>query len=102
MRDKNKPYEHEADLTKAVKAWLTDLKKSGERIHFWKASDRYHPGISDILCCYKGKFLAIELKAEDGEPSVHQLQFLKEIALAGGEVLVCRTISELEEFFKKF
>ena len=41
-------------------------------------------GIPDILCCYKGRFLGIEVKAPNGKPSLLQIHNLKKIDEAGG------------------
>lgn len=41
-------------------------------------------GVPDLLVCYKGRFIAVELKAEKGEPSALQLYNLDEIRKAGG------------------
>lgn len=41
-------------------------------------------GVPDFLCCWKGKFLAIEAKANGGEPTALQNQHLDQIDKAGG------------------
>lgn len=41
-------------------------------------------GTPDLLCCINGYFVAIEVKAQDGEPSELQLQKIKDIRKAGG------------------
>lgn len=41
-------------------------------------------GVPDLLCCINGKFLAIEVKRDDGEPSKIQLHEIEEIKKAGG------------------
>ena len=41
-------------------------------------------GISDILLCVCGRFVAVELKAKDGIPSELQTRFLQRIEYAGG------------------
>lgn len=41
-------------------------------------------GISDILCCYKGFFLAIEVKGKYTKPSPDQLTFLEQVRTQGG------------------
>ena len=48
-------------------------------------ANAYTPsGIPDILVCLDGRFIAIEVKAENGEPSDLQEYNLKKIARAGG------------------
>lgn len=41
-------------------------------------------GVPDLLCCYKGRFLGIELKADKGIPSALQLRNIDKIKEAGG------------------
>lgn len=41
-------------------------------------------GIPDLLVCYKGKFVAVELKAEKGTPSPLQEYNIAEVKKAGG------------------
>ena len=41
-------------------------------------------GVPDFLCCWKGKFLAIEAKAKDGAITALQDKNLDEIDKAGG------------------
>lgn len=45
-------------------------------------------GVPDLLCCVNGKFLAIEVKGDDGEPSELQLHEIEEIKKADGVALV--------------
>lgn len=47
-----------------------------------------HAGVPDFLCCYKGKFLAIEAKAGKGTPTALQLQQLREIEAAHGDTWI--------------
>jgi len=42
------------------------------------------PGVSDIIGCYKGRFIAIELKAGKGVASSAQLEFIRRVNEAGG------------------
>lgn len=53
-------------------------------IKYWAGAKFTKEGIPDILACYKGRFLAIELKAPKGKPSVLQLVTLRQIRNAGG------------------
>lgn len=41
-------------------------------------------GIPDLLVCYKGRFIGIELKAENGRPTDLQLYKIKKIRESGG------------------
>jgi hypothetical protein len=88
-----KRYAQEATLTAKVKEWLEIQPDT----HFYKASDRYHKGVSDIIACVNGQFVGIELKADDGKPSPHQLLFIKQVRLAGGIAGVCYTLKDVKD-----
>ena len=45
-------------------------------------------GVPDFLCCYRGKFLAIEAKAGKGKATALQLKNLQEIVNAGGHSFI--------------
>lgn len=45
-------------------------------------------GVPDVLSCYKGKFIGIEVKADTGKPSQLQLHEIEQIKLAGGKAFV--------------
>lgn len=70
-------------------------------LKFTKICDRYHKGISDFIICVEGTFVAIELKAENKQPSAQQLQFIKEVIASGGIAGVCETLEEVKCLVKK-
>jgi hypothetical protein len=50
------------------------------------------PGVSDIIGCYKGRMIAIELKAPHGIVSPAQQQFIDRINEAGGLAFVAKDL----------
>lgn len=60
------------------------LKEKGA--YFIKThGDRFSKiGVPDLIVCYKGLFIGIELKAPNGKPSELQLYNLREIEKSGG------------------
>ena len=60
------------------------LKQKGA--YFIKThGDRFSKvGVPDLIVCYKGLFIGIELKAPNGKPSELQLYNLREIKKSGG------------------
>lgn len=90
-------YKQEATITKKVKAYL----ETQPDIVFYKASDRYHKGISDIIACVRGRFVAIELKKEGGVTSPHQALFIKQVERSGGIGGVCETVAEVKALVDK-
>ena len=84
------PWEAEADLLAKTTDMLHMLKAVTVR-EAWATKS----GISDLLVCYKGQFVAIELKDDIGKPSQQQLKFIADVINAGGRGAVCRTLSEV-------
>jgi len=52
-------------------------------------------GVSDILACYKGQFIAIELKIGTRQTTRLQDLFLRKIRNAGGIACVCRSVDDV-------
>lgn len=50
----------------------------------------------DLICCAKGRYLAIETKAGNGKPTARQAQTIQQIQLAGGRAFVINETSGLE------
>jgi hypothetical protein len=88
----NVKYKLEADLTEVVKSWL-DTQND---LCYTKISDRFKKGISDILMCVRGIFVATELKAENNTPSPHQKFFIKSVINAGGIGGTCYTLGQVK------
>ena len=54
------------------------------------------PGTPDILCCYKGRFYAFEVKAANGKPTKLQLYRAAEIESAGGKSYIVKSLDEVK------
>lgn len=52
-------------------------------------------GVSDLLLCYNGRFVACELKAMDGVASPQQLKFIEDVKAAGGLAAVCESVEDI-------
>jgi Holliday junction resolvase len=84
----------EAKLQQKVVRYLKTL---GSNVWYFKSSDRYTVGIPDLIICYNGRFIAIELKALKGVVSRIQSHQLSVIQRAGGESYICRTIEQVKQ-----
>ena len=60
-------------------------------------------GTPDILCCYQGKFIGIEVKNPNGKGVVSKLQNyrIKEIKKAGGIAVVVTSLQEVKDLFNE-
>lgn len=64
-----------------VRRWLRSI--GAWEVKIWGGGFQ-KAGIPDILACWHGRLLAIEVKAERGRPTELQLHTIKEIQKAGG------------------
>ncbi len=54
-------------------------------------------GVSDILACVKGRYVAIEVKRPGEKPTSLQEAFLAKIMCVGGRAFVATSVSEVKE-----
>ena len=71
------------------------ISKRGGRIKLAEA------GTSDIIACYRGQYLAIEVKYLDGKVSKEQEEFGVRVEAAGGWFVVVRGLSNFDNVFAK-
>ncbi len=67
---------------------IAELQKLGMYIFFPATGGFGRSGIPDIVCCYKGKFIGIECKANGKKPTALQQSNLEEIVNNGGIAIV--------------
>lgn len=86
----------EGKVKKDVKAWL---KANGIWYYCPMQNGMGVVGIPDFICCWNGKFLAIETKAPGKIKNVtpNQAQRLVEIRQAGGIAIVIDSVFTLKE-----
>lgn len=87
----------EKQFENKIKAYLKS--KNAWYIKYWGGGGFTKAGIPDILCCYKGRFIAIEVKAPNGKASELQLFNLKKIEEAGGKAFLLYP-KDFEDFKK--
>ena len=66
-------------------------------IFHWKVHQGFGstPGVSDILGVWKGRMLAIEVKAPRGKPTPVQTTFLKRIENEGGIAILAYSVDDV-------
>jgi len=87
-----------------VKAKCVEILKRYGAWYFFPPSNGYgRAGISDIIVCYKGLFLAVECKAGYNKTTALQEREIAGIHKAGGSAMVVRedTLDMLEAWFKE-
>ena len=72
-----------------VKAAVVKILKANDVYYFFPATGGYgRSGVPDIICCVKGRFVAIECKAGDNKPTELQLRELHKIHKSNGITFV--------------
>lgn len=84
--------------SKIQKEILTYLRKN-KIFHIRFQAQSNINGVPDIICCYKGLFIGLELKQEKGRATDLQMKKLKSINDAGGIGLIIKSLEEVEALF---
>lgn len=89
---------------KAIEKKIKEYLKTIDGLFFWKVFSGMYctAGIPDIVCCYKGRFIAFEVKAPDGKPTALQDATIKKIREASGVAEVVRSVEEVKEIITKY
>jgi len=91
----------ERDIVRQIQRWL---KKQPNCFFYKHWGGQYgRPGIPDVIVCYNGRFLGIEVKRplKSSKTTLAQEQVLSEINAAGGVGVVVRSLEEVQEIFQK-
>lgn len=58
-------------------------------------------GIADLTCCYKGYYIALEVKVDNNEPSLAQGIHCRKVRHSDGITAIVRTIEEVDFILNK-
>ena len=79
---------------KKVKDKVVKLLKSYGIYYFFPATHGFgRSGVPDIVCCFNGKFLAVECKAGTNKPTVLQEKEMADIRKSGGTTFVINELN---------
>ena len=85
-----------------VKKKVVDVIKKNGAYYFFPATGGYgRSGVPDVVCCYRGYFVAIECKAGNNKPTPLQEAEMAKIRQAQGFVRVVNedNIADVQEVF---
>lgn len=88
----------EKNFENRIKKFLKD--KGAYYVKYWGGGTFTKAGVPDILACFNGRFLAVEVKASNGKPSALQIAHLKQIDERGG--YACLLYPKDWDLFKQF
>ena len=71
------------------------------RIFNWRESDSKESGRPDLVACYKGFFIGLEIKTPTGKPTELQKTILSLINKAGGFGILATSVQDVEDLLRK-
>ena len=89
----------EKDIQRQILKWLN----SQNNIYAVKIAQGAYSqaGISDILACVAGRFVAIEVKRKGGKVTALQRAFINKINSVGGYAFVAYSLDEVKQKIKE-
>lgn len=89
----------ESKLQRDIRKYIRSLGGYAIKYH---SSEFTEPGVPDIICCYKGFFVAIETKRKGHKSEQTEYQKIHErnIKASGGIYLLCDDIEEVKFLLK--
>ncbi len=87
----------EKDIQKKIMDFLK--KCNGVFFKFPAGAFMSRQGVSDILGCYDGRFVAIEVKSEKGNATKLQRLFIDKIRESGGIAGIVRSVDDVIDLF---
>jgi len=85
----------ERDMTAAITRYL----KTVPCCFFWKEHGGQYgtAGLPDLILCYRGRFIAFEVKTPIGKPTKLQEHTIAKIKAAKGEAFIVRSVEEVKQ-----
>lgn len=84
-----------------IQAKIIAYLKTLPQCWFVKTVSNNMRGVPDILICYQGRFIAVEVKNEKGKASKLQLLQMESIEKSGGIAFIAHSFEEFKEEFLK-
>jgi hypothetical protein len=89
---------NEAAITAAIQRYL---KTVPECFYFKEHGGQYGTaGLPDLILCYRGRFVAFEVKTPSGKPSKLQELTIAKIKAAKGEAFIVRSAGEVQHILE--
>lgn len=86
----------ETRIQRLIQKFLNDNK-----VLNWRNSDTTHSGMPDLMACYKGYLIGLEVKTETGRPTELQKRKIQSIIDAGGYGIFPTSVQDVVALLKK-
>jgi hypothetical protein len=90
----------ERKLVQRIQHYLDEQGARSFKIHGEEGSYQ-EAGIPDLLVCYRGRFIGLEVKLPGNTPSPLQEKVLREIKAAGGIAEVVTSVEQVRNLLAK-
>jgi hypothetical protein len=87
----------EAKLVQKIKKYLHTKRAFFFKVH---GSPFMMAGLPDLVVCYKGRFIGIEVKMPGNTASPQQARVGEKISESRGKWLVAYSVEQVEQFFE--
>ena len=89
----------EAKVKDAIKTYLKEIGA----YQFWPVQTGYGAATVDVLVCWRGLFVAIEVKRHDTkpQPTARQKAVMQEVAAAGGATQVAYSVDDVRDRLRR-
>lgn len=79
-----------------IKKEICDYLDTVPGLFYWRAQGGSYgtPGVPDLVCCYKGRWVGLEVKTHAGRVSEYQKAFKRRAEAAGGVYEVVRSADD--------
>jgi hypothetical protein len=85
------------ELESEVQATILDFLRAQNNLVVIKVIVATTNGTADILVCYMGRFIAIEVKRDmNSKPDPLQVAFLNDVIDAGGQAIVTSSVKDVQ------
>lgn len=91
-------------LEKDITASITRYLKTVPQCFFFKEHGGQYgtAGLPDLILCYRGRFVAFEVKTPSGRPSKLQEITITKIKAAKGKAFIVRSVEEVKQILDSF
>lgn len=94
-------FQYENKGSNSLQAYVIKRLKERDDILAVKVTKANTVGVSDLIICANGRFVAIELKVGDNTPTANQERFLADAARAGAVAGVAHTWGEVKHILRR-
>lgn len=79
---------------------IIEFLKNNRVLHWRMSGASNLSGFPDLLVCYKGIFVGLEIKTPEGSPTKQQVKVLADISMAGGVGKLVTSVEDVRDILE--